>query len=259
MKRILIGILLLITLTFTYGKGRKKHFSSPQADVVVATDATWPPMEYVDENKKIVGFDIDLFNAVADIAGLNPRYKPVSWDGIFAGLVNGSYDLILSSVTITDERKKSMDFSIPYVNMGQTLLVRKDGKSIQELKDLAGLTVGAQIGTTGAFEVEKIKDAKLKSYTEVALAVADLVNGNLDGVMLDYVTASNFVFQNESYKGKLKFANSKPFTSEYYGIVVKKGNKELLNKINAALTRLIDSGKVEELKKKWFTQKGTGL
>ena len=87
--------------------------------IVVATDATWPPMEYVDENKNIVGFDIDLVNEIAKAGGFEVEFKNTAWDGIFAGLATGNYQVIASSVTITEERKATMDFSEPYVNAVQ--------------------------------------------------------------------------------------------------------------------------------------------
>src|SRR5512141_3051405 len=89
--------------------------------IVVATDATWPPMEMVDKDKKIVGFDIDFLNAVAKEAGFTVEFKNTAWDGIFAGVEAGQYDAIISSVTITDERQKKYDFSLPYIDAGQIL------------------------------------------------------------------------------------------------------------------------------------------
>ncbi len=94
--------------------------------IVVATDATWPPMEMVNTNKKIVGFDIDFLSAVAKEAGFNVEFKNTAWDGIFEGLKLGKYDAVISSVTINDERKKNFDFSLPYINAGQVLTVPQD-------------------------------------------------------------------------------------------------------------------------------------
>jgi ABC-type amino acid transport substrate-binding protein len=123
--------------------------------IVVATDATWPPMEMVDENKNIVGFDIDLLTAAANAAGFVVEFKNTAWDGIFAGLEAGKYDAVISSVTITEERQKTMDFSTPYINAGQILVVKSDSTNVTTLADLKGKTVGAQIGTTGAFAIDK--------------------------------------------------------------------------------------------------------
>ena len=128
-------------------------FAAPK-NVTVATDATWPPMEFVDANKKIVGFDIDFMNAVAKEAGFQVTFKNTAWDGIFAGIAAGQYDAIISSVTITDERKAKFDFTAPYISIGQILVVPKAEKG-SKVADLKGKRVGAQIGTTGAMEIKK--------------------------------------------------------------------------------------------------------
>src|SRR5690349_6132158 len=103
-------------------------FATPKS-IKVATDATWPPMEMVDANKQIVGYDIDFLNAVAKEAGIVVEFKNTAWDGIFAGLDSGQYDAIISSVTITDERKAKYDFTEPYTSIGQILVVPKTDKT----------------------------------------------------------------------------------------------------------------------------------
>jgi polar amino acid transport system substrate-binding protein len=231
--------------------GGKKEAAAAKRHVVVATDSTFPPMEFVDEQKQIVGYDMDLMKAIAEAAGFTVEFKSVAWEGIFAGVASDKYDAIISSVTITEERKAEMDFSNPYFNAGQILVVKSDTKNVELLKDLAGKTVGAQIGTTGAMEVEKVKEVTLKSYDEIGLAFEDLNNGRIQGVVVDTFTAQDYALKNEKYKVSLKIVG-KPFTDEYYGIVVKKGNKELLDLINAGLKKVTDSGKVAEIEKKWL-------
>jgi len=124
--------------------------------ITVATDATWPPMEFVDAQKSIVGLDIDFLKAVAKEAGFKVVFKNTAWDGIFAGIEAGKYDAIISSVTITDERKKTMDFSDPYINAGQILVVPKTTKGVKVLVDLKGKKAGAQIGTTEPWRLRKL-------------------------------------------------------------------------------------------------------
>jgi polar amino acid transport system substrate-binding protein len=133
--------------------------------LTVATDATWPPMEFINEDQEIVGFDIDLMNAIAEAAGFEVEFQNTAWDGIFAGLANRDYDAVISSVTITEERQRTMDFSIPYINAGQVLIVRQDAPAgWQSLEDLQGESVGAQIGTTGAIEVGNADGVELRTY-----------------------------------------------------------------------------------------------
>jgi len=219
--------------------------------IVVATDATWPPMEFVDEKQNIVGFDIDLIKAVAAKAGLKVEIKNQAWDGIFGGLAAKKYDAVISSVTITEERKQTMAFSDPYINAGQVLVVRAKTANVSTLKDLKGKKVGAQIGTTGAAEIGKVAGLELKNYDELGLAIEDLYSGRIDGVVCDTPIAADFVLQNARYKNALKIVG-KPFTEEYYGIAVNKDNPELLKKINAALAALKADGSLEALEKKWL-------
>ncbi|MDA8427150.1 MAG: basic amino acid ABC transporter substrate-binding protein [Treponema sp.] len=219
--------------------------------IVFGSDCTFPPMEFLDTNKQIVGFDVDLINAAAKAAGFEAVVKNTAWDGIFAGLEAGDYDAVLSSVTITDQRKKVMDFSVPYVNAGQVLIVRKTTEGVTELSQLAGKDVGAQIGTTGAIEVAKHPDIKLKTYDEIGLAVDDLVIGRLEGVVVDSPTAASYVLQNPTYKAKLMIVGA-PFTSEFYGVAVKKGDTKDLDLINKGLEAVIKDGTRDALVKKWL-------
>jgi polar amino acid transport system substrate-binding protein len=237
LKKILIGLVLAVLLLGVVSCAKKEA-----TKITIASDATFPPMEMVDTNKNIVGFDIDLMNAAAKAGGFTVEFKNTAWDGIFAGLDNGKYDAVMSSVTITDERKKTMDFSTPYINAGQILTVRAD-ETATTLADLKGKTVGAQIGTTGAFEIDKVKAASKiteKTYDEIGLAFEDLANGRIDGVVVDNPTAASYALQNDKYKGKLKTVGT-PFTEEFYGVAVKKGNAKILDTINAGLKKVTDA------------------
>lgn len=249
-KMVVLSVVLAVIGILFMGAAAPKKVE--KLKIVVATDATWPPMEMVNEKKEIVGFDIDLMKAVADKASFTVVFKNTAWDGIFAGLANGDYDAVISSVTITTDRLQTMDFSTPYINAGQVLIVRASEKKAATLSDLAGKTIGAQIGTTGAFEIEKVKACKLKTYDEMGLAIEDLANGRLDGVVADTPIAANYVLQNSKYKGKLKIVGQ-PFTQEFYGIVVKKGNLTVLSLINRGLKIVLSDRKLlDKLEKKWL-------
>jgi polar amino acid transport system substrate-binding protein len=202
--------------------------------IKVATDATWPPMEMVDANKQVVGYDIDFMTAVAKEAGIKVEFKNTAWDGIFAGLDSGQYDAIISSVTITDERKAKYDFTVPYTSIGQILVVPKTDKSSKKIADLKGKKIGAQMGTTGAFEIKKVAGVELKSYDEVGLAFEDMAAGRISAVVCDEPVAAHFALQKKEYKEKFKIVGAS-FTKEGYGIVVKKGNKELVDILNKGI------------------------
>jgi len=218
---------------------------------VIATDASFPPMEFVDDSKAIVGFDIELMNAIAKEMGFTVEFKNTAWDGIFAGLEGRSYDAVMSSVTITDERKQKYDFSDPYINAGQAVVVRADEKAINSETDLPKKTVGAQIGTTGAFAVQKIAGATLKEYDTIDLALLDLVNKKLDAVVVDMPVAADYALASKDFKDKLMIVG-KPFTDEYYGVTVRKGDKTLVDLFNPGLKKVKDSGAYDKIYQKWI-------
>ncbi len=244
-KKTLVGLMIaFVVFSFSACTGKTTK-------IVIATDATWPPMEMVDENSKIVGFDIDLMNAAAKAGRFEVEFKNTAWEGIFAALEGGKVDAIMSSVTITDERKEKYDFSIPYINAGQILVVKNDVTGVEKLADLVGKTVGAQLGTTGAFEIDKVTDVKKKEYNNIGLAIEDLYNGRIDAVVCDTPVAADYALQNAKYKGTLKIVGQ-PFTDEYYGVVVVKGNTTVLDTINKGLKKVLDSGENKALEEKWL-------
>lgn len=220
--------------------------------LVFASDCTWPPMEMTDANKQCVGFGPDLVMAIAKAAGFKAEIKNTAWDGIFAGLPMGKYDAISSSVSITDERKKSMDFSDPYFEVKQGVVV-KEGAAIKAEADLKGKAVGAQIGTTGYFAAQRVAGDKAKSYDEVGLAVADLAAGRLDAVICDDAVAADYALTNPEYSKTLALAFLiVPEKPEYLGFAVKKGDKATVELINKGLKAVKASGEYDKIFKKWF-------
>lgn len=242
MKRAVFTVLALLMLVGVLaGCGAQK--------VVVATDATWPPMEMVDEKTKdFIGFDIDLMKAIAQEGGFDVEFRNVAWDGIFSGLKAGEYDAVISSVTITDERKQEFDFSNPYINAGQIVIVLATNTDINGPADLGGKVVAAQIGTTGAMAVQEIAGATLKEYDEIGFCFEDLLAGRVDAVVCDTPVAADYA--GVQYAGQIKLVGE-PFTDEYYGIMVKKGNAELLAKINDGLKKVQEKGIDKQLLAKW--------
>ena len=242
---VLLGVLILSSASLS-------SCAKKPTKIVVASDATWPPMEFVDENKNVVGFDIDLVNEVAKAAGFEVEIKNTAWDGIFAGLAAGNYNAIASSVTVTEERKATMDFSEPYVNAGQVLVVRKDTANVTTLADLVGKKVGGQIGTTGVIEIGKVAGVELKTYDEIGLAYQDLANGNIEGVVADSPIAANFALQNPTYKDKLMIVGKSPSRTNGSAFAFKKGDAKTLKLFNDGLAKVKSSGKLDELVAKWL-------
>ena len=223
-----------------------------ETTIVFATDATWPPMEFVNDQKQVVGYAIDFMTAAGKEAGFKPVFKNTAWDGIFAGLAANKYDAVSSSVTITEERKKAMDFSEPYFTVRQALIVNKNSTA-KSLQDLKGQKVGGQIGTTGYFAVKAVEGVEAKSYDEVGLAMEDLNVGRIAAVVCDDPVAANYAL--DKYKDNLKIAAViESGAAEDYGVAVRKGNTKALALINKGIAAVKAKGLDVELKKKWIGQ-----
>ena len=240
---------VLLTLVAVIAIGLLASCAKSSGALTVATDASFPPFEYVEEGSKdIVGFDIDLMNAIAEKAGLDIQYQNVAWDPLLAGMANCQYDMAISAMTITPERAEQFSFSDPYINAGQIVAVAIDNDTVTGPADLVGATIGAQIGTTGAMEAEAIQDTTVKVYDTYELAFLDLANGQIDAVIADYPTAVAFVNANAD---SLKVVGD-VFTDESYGVAFCKGNDELISQVNAALAELQSEGFIETLVVKWY-------
>lgn len=215
--------------------------------LLVGSDVTYPPFEYM-ENGKPVGFDVDLINLVAKEMGLDrAEIIDTAWDGIFAALKTEKFDIIISSVTITEDRQKEMLFSDPYYDSGQIIAVRKNETRINNENDLVGKVVGVQINTTGDFAAQKIKGIKeIKRYDDIQQAFQDLEIGRIDAILNDLPVNAWFAKErNVKLVGKL-------LTVEQYGICARLEDKDLIEEINKALKSLRESGKYNELYLKWF-------
>lgn len=224
-------------------------------DVIFAVDATYPPMEMLDAGKNVVGFAPEIVMAMGKAAGFTPVLKNTAWDGIFAGLAAGKYDAICSSVSMTEERKKNMDFTEPYFDVKQGVVMPK-GASIASVDDLKGRTIGSQMGTTGYFMAKKIAGSMAKSYDEIGLAMEDLYNGRIDAVIADDAVASNYALQHQEYSKKLALVYLiTPETPEYLGIAVKKGNDDIRELLNEGLKKIRESGEYDAIYAKWFSTK----
>jgi polar amino acid transport system substrate-binding protein len=224
-----------------------------QETIQIATDATWPPFEYVDETtKEIIGFDIDLMKAIAEAEGLDVEFVNVNWDSLLAGMAQCQFDASISAMTITDERKAQFNFTEPYFAAGQIVTVVVDNTDIAGKDSLVGKTVGAQLGTTGEIFVGNMEGVTLKNYDDISFAFQDLMNGQIDAVVADNPLALGYIGQNPD---KLK-AVGDVFTDEFYGIAVCNTDTELLGKLNSGLAKVKADGVVDELTVKWI--KGGG-
>jgi polar amino acid transport system substrate-binding protein len=225
---------------------------APAKVVVVGTDAAYAPFESQNEKGEIVGFTVDVVNAVAAKAGLEVKFVNTPWEGIFNALTQGDRDMIASSVTITDERKQTMDFTQPYFD-AQQLIAVKDNSKITSFADLKKAKVGVQTGTTGDEAVTKLlgkTSTSIKRYESTPLALKELEAGGVDAVVADNGVVIHYVANNPG--GKFKTVSDKDFVPEQYGFAVKKGNAELVGKLNQGIAAIKADGTYDAIYKKYF-------
>lgn len=216
--------------------------------LVVAVDDTFPPMEYRDENNKLVGFDVDLGEALSKKLGYKIEFQPTAWDGIFMGLKNKKFDAVFSSVSQTAAREKEMSFAGPYLMGGQVIAVKSDNSTIKSSKDLSGKVVGAQISTTGEDAAKKIAGVKeVKEYDKATDEFNDLVIGRIDAVVVDDAVAGYYSTKKAGYK-----ILDEKLTKEPIGIAFRLEDKALAQEVYNAFKELKKDGTASKISEKWF-------
>jgi polar amino acid transport system substrate-binding protein len=222
--------------------------------IVFATDPTWPPMEFRTPSGEMVGFSLDYMRAVAKEAGFQARFQAVGWDDIFSGLAAGKYQAVCSSVSITEDRQYSMDFSEPYFKVSQAMVVQTKNPA-RSVEAMSGRTLGVLSASTGLVAVKMSLGLKDKTYDQIDQAFADLAKGLIDGVVCDDPVAAQFVLRTPQYQGRFKIAvTMKNVDDEDYGVAVAKGDKEDLDLINQGIQAVKAKGIDKELTKKWLGQ-----
>ncbi len=221
--------------------------------LVVGSDVTYPPFEYM-EGSKAVGFDVDIAQAIARELGVKLDYQNTAWDGIFAALKSGKFDMLLSGITITEERKKTFDlaFSKSYFDSGQGVAIKKGGKAVGSAGDLDGKVVGVQINTTGQEAAQKVRGIKeIKKYETLPEALTDLGVGRIDAVVADYPVLLYNAAQakDKKYEVVEGLIIGDP---EELGIPVRVAEADLVPVINKVIDDLKKSGEYAKLTKKWF-------
>lgn len=217
----------------------------------VGTDATYAPFESVDSSGQCVGFDIDVVSAIAEAAGFKVEFINTAWDGIVPSLQANKNDIAVSSITIRDDRKKEVDFSEPYFKSTNYIVVYEDS-DVKSMADLKGKTIAVQQMTTGDIAITEMlgKDYKgIKRFKGIPEAFLELQNKAADAVVADSGVVVEFIKNNPNMK--LKVVKDDKFPKEEYGIAVKKGNAEVLGKINDGLKKIQENGKYDEIYAKW--------
>lgn len=220
----------------------------------IGMEIGYPPMEYYAEDGKTpAGFDVELGKAVAAKLGLEPEFVDTAWDGIFAGLDTDKYDVVMSAVTITDERKQTMNFSKAYIGNGQALILNKNSKvTAKSPDDLSGLKVGYQAETTSNIFMDKMAEKGLKfeaeEYDKVMNAYDDLSLGRSDAVISDALVSVSYLSKPDN-----------PFVmvwqgpaDEFFGVALKKDNAKLTDAVNGAIDSLVADGTMKNISQKVF-------
>ncbi|MBD2498231.1 ABC transporter permease subunit [Nostoc sp. FACHB-280] len=214
----------------------------------VATEPAFPPFEFKGANGELQGFSYDLMNAIASAANFKVSFQSIPFDGIIPAVQAKTIDAAISSITITEERAKTVDFSRPYFKAGLAIAVRDNNQDITNLDSLKNKKLAVQIGTTGAEKAKSIPGVQIRSFDSAPLALQELVNGNVDAVIND-APVTLYAINTGNLQG-IKVIQQL-LTEEYYGIVTAK-NSPNLTLINDGLDRILKNGSYSQIYKKWF-------
>ncbi|MFA6937994.1 MAG: ABC transporter substrate-binding protein [Treponema sp.] len=251
---VLAAVLLAFSFTGCSKKSAKSGLTLTDGVLKVGMEIGYPPFEYFDEDGVTpIGFDVELGKAIASKMGLKAEFVDTAWDGIFAGVDTSKYDVIMSAVTITDERKANYNFSNPYIGNGQAIILSKDSTlAVKSPADLAGLRVGYQAETTSDIFMTKQADAGLQftaeEYDKVMNAYDDVKLGRCDAAVSDSLVAVSYLGK-ENSPYKQVWAGT---PDEYFGICMKKGNDELTVAVNKALEEIKADGTLKAIYLKIF-------
>ena len=243
-KIIIITSLLLISLMAFMSCSKKEN------KLYVGTNAEFVPFEYR-EGDNIVGFDVDLINEIAKIIKQDIEFVDMAFDGLLPALQSKKIDIIIAGMTANEERKKFVNFSEPYYNSQQSILVHSDNKDIIGFNSLEGKNVGVVLGYTGDLIVSEMSNVNTQKYGATSEAVIALKSKKVDAVVLDYEPAKQYFNQNDDLK--LIITDS---VNEEYAIAMRKEDTELLKKVNDALNIIKENGTYDMLIEKYFS---TGL
>ena len=251
MKKLLSALLIaacVCSMAACGSKSNEEAEGSVAAEggvLVMATNAEFPPYEY-HEGDAIVGIDADIAAAIAEEMGMELKIEDMAFDSIIPAVKSGKADFGAAGMTVTEDRKVNVDFTDSYATATQVIIVQ-EGSAIASPDDLAGKKIGVQLGTTGDIYVEDVENAEIERYNKGFEAVQALVDGKIDAVVIDGEPAKEFVKAAEGLA-----ILDEAFTEEEYAIAVQKGNTELLDQINEALSNLKESGKLDEIVAKYI-------
>ena len=245
MKKILKTVLIISLVLFLTCSCQKSDDGKNLLETVeergklyIGTEGTWAPWTYHDESDKLVGFDVEVATRIAEIMGLEPVFYESEWDGLFAGLNSGRYDIVANGVEVTEERAEAYDFSEPYAYINTVVIVRDDNEEIKSFEDLDGKTTANTLASTYSLLAE--------SFADTILLVEQ---GRVDATL--NANVSFFDYMKVHPDSPLKIV-AETDTPSKVSIPVRKGEPEFLEAINEAIDELRENGELEEISIKYF-------
>ena len=218
----------------------------------MGTNATFPPYEYVDENNEVAGIDADIAAAIADKLGMELEITDMAFDSLIPALQSDTIDIVLAGMTVDPERAESVNFTDSYATGVQVIIVPEDS-DIASPDDLEGKNIGVQTGTTGdLYCTEQYGQEYVKQFDNGPLAVAALLNGQIDCVVIDNEPAKNYVAANQGLK-ILETA----YANEEYAAAIAKDNTELYDQVNTAIQELKADGTIDSIIEKYIPAEGS--
>ena len=218
----------------------------------VAIDTTYPPMEFQSDDGKALGLDVDLARAIAKVLKVEAEFIIMPWDGILAGLQSNRYDIVMSSMNITDERKKQVNF-VPYIMMGQIFVIRKSAKPLKSEKDLAGKVIAVQADTTSFTAVEGFQKSgiaikEIKAFKGATEAFSALKSNQAEVIVIDEAVGLYYTGLDQ----KTFQVSGVAIKPEPIGIAVRKNDLKLFNALMSAVKEIKTNGTFTKTYKQWL-------
>jgi len=217
----------------------------------VGFEGTYPPFNFVNDQKQYDGFDVDISTELAKRLGVKPEFVATKWDGLIGGLQADKFDIIIAQMSITEERKKAVDFTDPYVVTGAVLICRQGDNRFHQLSDIKGYKVGVGAGTTFETLARSVEGADVHTYEAFNDYLQDLMNGRLDVIINDSLLAGYTIKH-----GNLPITiTSGLLDTDTIGMAIKKGNEDFVKRVNEILAQMKADGTYDKIYEKWFGTK----
>ncbi len=259
MRKILVALVVMFGLStmvmaddINLWKNSTLNKVLQRGELRVGMEPGYMPFEMKDKKGNIIGFDVDIAKAMAKAMGVKLKLVPTAWDGIIAALLTDKFDIIMSGMTITQERNLKINFANPYISVGQTIIAQKKhaGKTWKDL-DKPEYTIVTKLGVTGEIATRKMfKQAKIRTFETEADGTQEVLNGKADAFVYDKPYNSIF-FAQKSATGKIVHLD-KDLTYEPLGWAIRKGDPDFTNWLNNFLNQAKNDGLYNKIYKKWF-------